>query len=132
MDPRPLESNERDLLNFLLSRDFPGRAELAAQADTVLTSGLSCTCGCPSFSLVADRSLAPAPVAERVVSDAHGTDPGGNEVGVLLFADDGYLSDLEVYSMGGDDFGGLPKPDSLKLSEWSTPDEHGTSHLLNS
>jgi hypothetical protein len=118
------------VLDFLLTRDFPGRAELARQAETVLTDGPSCSCGCPSFSLVADRSLPPAavPFAERMVSDAHGTDPGGNKIGILLFTDDGYLSQVEVFSVEGDDFGGLPNPGALKLSEWSEGD---LGHLLN-
>jgi hypothetical protein len=54
-----------------------------------------------------------------MVSDAHGTDPGGNEVGVLLFIEDGYLSEVEVYSTTGEGFDGLPQPLALKLSEWS-------------
>ncbi len=66
-----------------------------------------------------------------MVSDAHGTDPGGNKVGVLLFTEDGYLSLLEVYSVGGSRFDGLPQPDSLKLSEWSEPNESGTRWLVN-
>jgi hypothetical protein len=45
-----------------------------------------------------------------MASDAHGTDPAGNQVGVLLFVDNGYLSGVEVYSLGGDDFAGLPDP----------------------
>src|SRR3954454_2460877 len=114
MEARPLQNGERALLDFLLNRGVPGQAELARQAETVLTAGLSCSCGCPSFSLVADRSLpqAPAAYAERMVSDAHGTDPDGNAVGVLLFTDDGYLSEVEVYGVEGDDFDGLPQPDS--------------------
>ena len=66
-----------------------------------------------------------------MVSDAHGTDPGGNSVGVLLFTEDGYLSQVEVYSVEGGGFDGLPQPVSLQLSEWDTPDEHGNSRLLN-
>ncbi len=66
-----------------------------------------------------------------MVSDAHGTDPGGHAVGVLLFADDGYLSEIEVYSVDDDDFGGLPQPDLLRLDEWSDRDQDGTRHLLN-
>ena len=132
MEARPLDSDQRALLDFLLSRDFPGRAELVRQAKTVLTAGSSCSCGCPSYSLVADRALLAAAVsyADRMVSDAHGTDPGGNEVGVLLFTEDGYLFDVEIYGVG-DDFAGLPRPDSLKLSEWSERDDHGTRRLLN-
>jgi hypothetical protein len=129
----PLQDGQRALLDFLLSRDFAGRAELARQAETVLTGGPSCSCGCPSFSLIADRSLPPAAVAyaDRMVSDAHGTDPGGNSVGVLLFTEDGYLAEVEVYGVEGDDFDGLPRPDSLQLSDWSKPDDHGNSRLLN-
>jgi hypothetical protein len=130
VEARPLQNDERAVLDFLLTRDFAGQEELARQAETVLTAGPSCSCGCPSFSLVANRSLPPAAVqyADRMVSDAHGTDPGGNKVGVLLFTDNGYLSQVEVYSVEGDDFGGLPNPDALKLSEWS---EGSRGHPLN-
>jgi hypothetical protein len=64
-------------------------------------------------------------------SDAHGIDPGGNEVGVLLFVKGGYLSEIEVYNNAGSFFAGLPQADALKLSEWSEPDEHGRRSLLN-
>jgi hypothetical protein len=131
MNTQPLNDEQRVLLNFLLDREFPGRAELAAQALSVATAGRSCSCGCPSFSLVADLSLPPAVVDERMVSDAHGTDPGGNEVGVLLFTEDGYLSEVEVYSATGGGFDGLPRPDSLQLSNWSDPDEGGVRRLTN-
>jgi len=131
MDSRPLQKDERSLLDFLLYRDFPGQPELVAQAESVRTAESSCSCGCPSFSLVPDLSLPPAPVAGRMVSDAHGTDPGGNEIGVLLFVEHGYLAEVEVYSVRGDGFGGLPRPVALKLSEWSEPDEHGTRRLQN-
>jgi hypothetical protein len=45
--------------------------------------------------------------------------------------DDGYLSEVEVHSFNGDDFAGLPRPEALKLSEWSEDDGSGTRHLLN-
>jgi hypothetical protein len=128
---RPLTDAERSLLDFLLEREFAGREQLVAQAQAVETSGSSCSCGCPSFSLVADRSLPAAPVEQRMVSDAHGVDPGGNQVGVLLFADDGYLSNVEVYGLAGSIFAGLPKTEALRLSEWSEPSVGGVRHLLN-
>jgi hypothetical protein len=131
MTGRPLRPDERAVLAFLLERDFPGRDELRAQARSVQTTGLSCTCGCPSFALEADRSIPAAPVADRVPTDAHGMDPAGNEVGVLLFVDDGYLSEVEVYRLGDGGFAGLPDPSALKLSEWSRPTERGVRHLLN-
>jgi hypothetical protein len=129
MEARPLQSDERALLDFLLTRDFPGQGELVRQAQTLLTDGPSCSCGCPSFSLIADRSLPPAAVAyaDRMVAEAHGVDPGGNPVGVLLFLDDGYLSEVEVYGMAGDDFAGLPEPGSLELTEGNSGN---IGHLL--
>jgi hypothetical protein len=50
---------------------------------------------------------------------------------VLLFTEDGYLSEVEVYSVEGDDYGGLPRPESLKLSEWSEPNNSGIRRLRN-
>ena len=133
MEERPLTSEERAVLEVLLSREFPGHAELVAQAASVRTGGSSCSCGCPSFSLIPDRALPPAPVAQRMVSDAHGDDPGGNRVGVLLFVDDGYLSEVEIYDVMCEDrgFAGLPDANGLRLSEWSEPNEFGTRWLRN-
>jgi hypothetical protein len=64
-------------------------------------------------------------------TDAHGTDPGGNPVGVLLFVDDGYLSEVEVYSVDGSGFAGLPDASTLELSRWSKANNTGMRHLLN-
>jgi hypothetical protein len=128
---RDLTDEERALLDFLLQRDFEGRDALLVQAATVQTRGSSCGCGCPSFSLVPDVSLTRATTNAGVVSDAHGTDPGGTPTGVLLFVKDGYLDDLEIYSADGGDFHGLPRVSALKLSEWSEANEHGTRFLLN-
>jgi hypothetical protein len=114
-----------------MTRPFPGRDALVKQAKTVRTTGLSCTCGCPSFSLQPDRTLQVAEVADRMPSDAHGTDPGGNEIGVLLWVDDGYLFDVEVFSHEESKFGGLPNSRALKLSKWSEPDDAGSRQLLN-
>ena len=65
-----------------------------------------------------------------MASDAHGADPGGDAVGVLLVIDRGYLSDVEVYSNVEPTFAGVPDPSALKPSEWTTPDEFGTRRLL--
>jgi len=49
----------------------------------------------------------------------------------LLFVDDGYLSEVEVFNYEGSDFAGLPDPSALKLSEWSEATDAGVRHLLN-
>lgn len=135
MESRELTAAERGLLDFLLTREFPGRDELVVQARTIRTTGSSCVCGCPSFGLTADRSLPAAPVIDREVSDAHGTDPGGTLVGILLWVEDGYLADVEVFDYEGnyedETFSGIPDPTALKLSQWSEPNERGGRTLLN-
>ncbi|MBA2297326.1 MAG: hypothetical protein H0W14_04750 [Actinobacteria bacterium] len=47
--------------------------------------------------------------------DISGRDPEGHHVGVILFLDDGYLEQIEIYSIEGDDFGGLPEPAELEV-----------------
>ncbi len=128
---RPLNADERSVLDFLLTREFPGRDELVVQARSVQTTGLSCTCGCPSFSLKPDLSLPSAPVTDPRPTDAHGTDPAGTQIGVLLFVDDGYLAEVEIYNFDDHGFAGLPDPAALKLSEWSERDTSGSRRLLN-
>ena len=73
----------------------------------------------------------PASVAERTPTDAHGTDPAGSQIGVMLFVDDGYLSEVEIYILDDGRFAGLPDPLELKLSQWSDLDASGSRRLLN-
>lgn len=95
------------------------------------TEGPSCACGCPSFTLVPDRSLPAAEVEDVVPIEAHGIDPAGNSVGVLLFVQDGYLSEVEVFSFEGSKFAGLPDPGNVRITQWSAPDEVGARYVLN-
>lgn len=115
MSTRDLTPEEGALLDFLLAEPFPGRDELMAQAATVKTGGSSCGCGCPSFSLVPDHRLPAAETTGRVPAEAYGVDPAGYDVGILLFVEDGYFENVEVYSNDGSSrFGGLPDPQDLR------------------
>jgi hypothetical protein len=128
---RPLIHEERLILEFLLSRPFPGRDELLQQLDYVRVTRPSCDCGCDSVGLVVDRRVPPAPVEERVPTDAFGRDFEGNEVGVLLHVIDGYMNDLEFYATSDAARFGRPQQDSLQLANWSDEDGSGTRVLLN-
>jgi hypothetical protein len=50
--------------------------------------------------------------AGRVIVDLQGMTPDGNAVGVLVFADGGYLSELEIY-----DYEDIPRPFALPTLE---------------
>jgi hypothetical protein len=127
---RELTDVEKSVLKVLLSEPFPGRDALDQQVPYVRTTGLSCTCGCPSIALEVSPPGSPAAVTERVPVEAFGRDESGNLVGVLLFVDNGLMSELEFYSLVGDEAPAIPKLDSLRIAEWSEQQDGGRS-LLN-
>lgn len=111
--PRPLEQNERALLDGFLSLDFEGVQPLREQA-RVVQAAPGCTCGCGSLDLFVGGEVPPStaksPVpAEGVLLSDEGKDLGG----LLLFLDSGRLSYLEVYSFVDP----LPLPDAASV-EW--------------
>lgn len=58
----------------------------------------SCTCGCPSIQLEPQN---PSPQGirrdDRIICDFVGVTVGGDSIGLILFQDDGKLSELEIY-----------------------------------
>ena len=106
---RPLKPNERKLLEFLLSAEFPGREELASQMESLRVSR-ECECGCGTINFVANESVscavcrAPIPVEAR-----------GSGVDVLLFVRRGLLSSLEVVYYSDARPLPYPRPEGLEL-----------------
>ncbi|MFG2093723.1 hypothetical protein [Streptomyces sp. NPDC048612] len=100
MTERPsLPAGVTAIIEALLRPGVEGREELLRQLPHT-TVGRRCGCGCATVDLVVDRSAAlPASVGNEVVASASFPVDGGiPAAGVLLFATDGYLSCLEVYS----------------------------------
>lgn len=126
---RALVAEEKAILEFLLSKPFPGRERLRGQLDHVLVTGSSCRCGCDSIGLADDRSLQPAEVSERVPTDAFGRDPDGTQVGVLLHVIDGYMTELEFYSTTDVARFQRPTLESMQLAEWREGDAPGARTL---
>jgi hypothetical protein len=97
---RPLSQPERDLLAHLLGLS-PATQAYLDQLDRVRVTG-RCDCGCPSIGLaVVGAQRAPGSLSSPVV-DAEAESPAGEAVGVLVFAADGQLTQLEVYSFSGE------------------------------
>jgi hypothetical protein len=112
-DPRPLTSTEQGLLEFLLSVEFPGRAELRAQVESVQAAG-ACDCGCGTLDLAVHPSAPRSSCREPIPIEAYNA-----TTEVLLFVRDGRLSRIEVVPCGGARHPApYPRPEDLTLWPW--------------
>ncbi len=103
---RPLDPNERALLDGLLAFDFDGVAALREQARGVRAAP-GCTCGCGSLHLFVAATSSPSTAASPIPAAGAVLDDAGEEIGgLLLFLDAGRLSYMEVHSY----FDPLPLP----------------------
>lgn len=88
---RGLHPRERAALDALLAAEFPGAADLRAQAETAMVVG-----GALVLDLAVDRSLPCAAVDKRVPVQA-AVDGEGYDGGLILSVDEGRLSGLEYW-----------------------------------
>ncbi len=118
---RPLTQEEEKLLRWILEHGSDEAKSYLPQLEGMQAES-SCTCGCPSISLVVHIDAAEIVGAkDRIVADLSGQAPERVTLGVLLFQDNGRLSELEFYPY--DDAGkfSLPTIESLAPFETSEP-----------
>ncbi len=84
---RELKKHERELLDYLLEPDFPGRDVLRQQVATARVEELD-DCPCLRFHVT---SPVTAEVKQRIPIEA-----GSEDVEILLHVLDGRLSELEI------------------------------------
>lgn len=111
--PRQLAPKERELLDFLLSGEFPGNGTLREQAKVVEAIG-ECDCGCGTLHLIVPQTMARAAIRRHIPVEAH-----GKGLEVLLFVRDGLLSSLEIVDYGDNRPIAYPRPTDLQL--WIPP-----------
>jgi hypothetical protein len=111
--PRELKPNERALMEFLFTADFPGRNELKEQVDRVEVVG-DCDCGCGTIDLAVKEPFVRAASREPISVEAH-----GDGIEVLLFVRDGLVSSLEIVDYGDSRPLIYPSPATLQL--WVPP-----------
>lgn len=117
IEPRPLDADERAILDLLLSRDFPGVHALRRHAHEVVVVG-RCECGCPTIELGspgAGKSADPGrltPVEGRVLAE-----DGTPQQELLLFASDGQLRSAELAWYGDTPPVRWPAPEQVQLVE---------------
>jgi hypothetical protein len=100
--PRSLRPEEADVLDLMLSVEFPGITALRAQARCVVVVG-GCDCGCPTIDLAVPGyaraavglGTGPVPVEGEAVWRGH-LEP--SQIG--LFVADGRLSWMELVFSG--------------------------------
>jgi hypothetical protein len=117
--PRELHSEERATLLALLNlADFAGRDALLEQASVARAVGY-CPCGCATVGLEVDATAPSAGKSYRPIpNEAEVLDADGEIVGgIIVFATDGYLSGLEIFSYWPTEpLNPFPPLDRLKLS----------------
>jgi hypothetical protein len=110
-EQRPLTTDERQLLEWLIAHGFPTAAKYESQLTQVVVVS-RCTCGCPTvdFAVAGKQTFG----ASEIIAEAEGKSPEGVAVGVIVHAREGQLSELEIYSIEphAAPFG-LPRPDAL-------------------
>jgi len=111
---RPLSEAELKLLEWLLNN---GTSEAKPYISQILSINVvgRCTCGCPSIDLALGDHKQRKTGASTILADFVGKSPEGGEVGVIVHARGGEISELEVYVI--DDWNGLfglPSIESLK------------------
>jgi hypothetical protein len=118
---RPLTVREHEVLVWLLEHCPTDARNFLRQLD-LISARSSCDSGCPSieFSVPVDATYIDAPMGMR--ADFKGT-ADGYELGLTLVAGSGVLSELEVYTFGGNDGPfGLPELETLKpfckIAKW--------------
>ena len=110
---RPLTERERELLEFMLTADFPGRDELKAQANGAEVCW-ECACGCGTINVELKEPYIRAATREPIPVEAY-----GKGADVLLFVRPGLLSSLEIVNHG--DARPLPYPSANNLQLWVPP-----------
>lgn len=95
---KPVSATELEVVNRLASVEFDGVDQLRAQIATISQIVPNCACGCPSFTPVIDRSVAPAsPLRSRLPTELVEEERNdGVPRTVIWFADaEGYIANVE-------------------------------------
>jgi|SRR5262250_1391781 len=111
---RLLTNEECALLEWLVANGGPETKQFASQIPEIMVVG-SCTRGCPSIDFaIGDRDQRKTGPS-HLLADLEGRTPEGIQVGVILDARDGEISELEVYAIDNvkESFP-LPRIESLK------------------
>lgn len=111
---RPLTEEERTHLEWLIANGNDAAKEYLPQLANIRVVGAR-TCGCPTIDLALEGRDKRKTSPSTILADFVGTTAEGIEVGIILHAREGEISELEVYPIAAaaEPFG-LPSTESLK------------------
>ena len=109
-DNRPVNDAERELVLWLLRNGVLGAESLIKQVEGLRVES-KCSCGCPTVHFEVSGSA--DPFVPRILANFHGKTENGEDVGVILWTDEGRISSLEVYGFGDEEISQLPLIDTL-------------------
>ena len=112
--PRNLLTHERDILDRLMMRNFPGSSALAEQSKITKVSG-ECACGCSSIIFSVPAHAPTAAVLQRVPVEAASKDVDGMGLHFLLHVVGGILHELEIFREDSAPLKKLPEASSLAV-----------------
>ena len=95
-DDRPLTTEERTLIVWLLEHGIPAAQAYASQLEQVRVVS-RCGCGCPTVDLAVSDTQASPRSPSLLLADFQGMTPEGHRVGVILHGREGKISELEIY-----------------------------------
>ena len=95
---RSLTQEERALLEWLIANGGADAKEYSPQLADLSVVG-RCTCGCSTIDLALRGQDQQKTAPSKILADFVGTTPEGIEVGIILHAREGEISELEVYAI---------------------------------
>jgi hypothetical protein len=97
---RPLTTAEESLVRWLLEHGAPEAAGFLTQLRQARVVSL-CPCGCASIDFAVGDRQPPPTASMQILADYVWQDAGGHRFGVFVFAKDGVLAGLDVFSVDG-------------------------------
>ena len=109
---RDVSATERDLLQRLLTRRAPARLADIEPLRVIAVCG--CGCGtCPTVLFGSSPADEPVTRDHFILADYLGLPPKGHLVGVIVWANEQRITEMECYSIDGNEPIEWPVPDSL-------------------
>ncbi|MBZ5579732.1 MAG: hypothetical protein LAP40_24515 [Acidobacteriia bacterium] len=109
---RPLTSDEKQLIRWMLEHGNPGAQAFLSQLDKAKATPWGCPCGCASINVSIDGLPEPSGGLHILADFIFGTD--ADLSGVFVLKKSGVLAGLGVYGLAGPAPKTLPLPEDLR------------------